>query len=450
MTKQLTRATKMRFKSSSKIFLCIILFILFPLAVQAEYPDYIIRFSGPENESAYNSYGTYWLSNHEIVIEGWYYNLNTRQIIPPYLNAFPLLSPYDGRTLVYLIEPYLYLSTIDLYSQGVPPLKIAELPPGTIFGMDSNFSFHMSWISDGEILIILFKNFPFGNFDDKRQNKIFIYSLSNSEFTEIGEDGLPDIIYFEYVFNTRSYTGNRIVINGREPEIPFGTSLLYQYTPETKKFTLRARLNELGFVDSGITPEFVYRNGKWVELIYDINIMDNGRVCYSLIDNDECIAFDSENRSVIKRVRLPFLSDGRYDTSFFSPDNSFLVVVIRPISPIYRNLVLEYLVFSETFQDSYLHSIYTKKPFGVINKKYEVPHGVDVVVSELFEGLPKDLKTSGTQQFLKDWIVLLNNKKLTNGETHLTAWDIPQTGSLLYILGRRDLTIIEIEANLNR
>jgi hypothetical protein len=87
-----------------------------------------------------------------------------------------------------LIDPYLYISTIDLYSQGILPVQIAELPSETIPRPDGVFSFYASWISGTDILIILFKDFPYKfNDNDRRQNKFFIYSDNNNQIIYEGQ-----------------------------------------------------------------------------------------------------------------------------------------------------------------------------------------------------------------------------------------------------------------------
>ncbi|MDR2841758.1 MAG: hypothetical protein LBV52_00985, partial [Spirochaetaceae bacterium] len=335
------------------IVLCCFYFwgILF-CANSLDRPAHSIQFTGSKNQ--FFSFDTvYWASNHEIILEDWYFNRNTDQFIPPYLGSFMALSPYDGKTLVYLSKKYFYLFDIDSYAKGIPPEK-TTFPAEIQFVLNNVQGACALWIDRNEILFVFFT----GDNDTEwgKIRKYIIYSTENCKFKIINEDKLEHASGLKYFTTLKNYTNNRIIIGGLYEEMPFDSYQLYDYIPKTNEFISKAEFSENGF-SSMISPEPVKINDEMVELYYDFNIMENNKSYYTTTYKNTFLVFDMATEKIINQYQIFTLPAWQYHgETLLSPNGFSFAVLVRDEIIDGRTThdpPLKYFIFDTRLESSY-------------------------------------------------------------------------------------------------
>jgi hypothetical protein len=419
-----------------KYFLvCAVLLIFpayFPYPLAADEPAHIITFSGKQNAANADYYleinAASWISNHELLADGWYFNRNTNRFIPPYLfRYFMEISPYDGKTGVFADETHVYLGDIDSYMNGIAPRAIPVPPelPRVNVG---------TWISADEILFLAAIHDEAWRYD-MESYRYLVFSPSNQTWKEIEAGGFK---YFGSIRSMRGAAHNRIVTGEHQPEIPFLVWRINQYLPETGGFTSDGReYSEMG--DRGGVSPF--------GIEYDVNLLEDGQVYYSGLIGRTCLIMLANIREFINSVVLPELPKGRrYSGSRLSPNGISLLTSARNTrsydKPFDTAGAPEFLVFDERVPHSYRWRINIKEEFGIREARYIFPLDIETLISLLF-GVNEKIQSSETRERMRDWLIFLNDGAISRQSDR---WIIPKRGSFLYMIGMGEETFrVEVE-----
>jgi hypothetical protein len=166
-------------------------------------------------------------------------------------------------------------------------------------------------------------------------------------------------------------------------------------------------------------------------------------VYYTTIANDECRIVDPETRENITIIMLPPLTDSRgYGLTALSQDGLSLLVY-----KIYHGEYAEeterrfskYLILETGItQVPYSLAITAQSKFGAYGS-YSRSYSIEEVLSELFSNVHiSRFDNNKNRDIIRKWLIFLNDTSPFDYRSDI--WAIPSTGSLLYILGIRDVT----------
>ncbi|GHV12032.1 hypothetical protein FACS189491_04320 [Spirochaetia bacterium] len=413
---------------------CSIMLLLCCISVlKAEEPVHTILFSSGESNASDDHYAemynTFWLSNHECVAYGWYFNRNTNRFIPPYFD-FPGISPYNGKTCFWHSADNLYLSDLDSYAQGLPPQTIPV--PAAVPRLDGA----AGWIGADEILFLSVVDDEYRLYNMEHYRYI-VYSVSKQTWKEIDGAAFPT---GGTVRGIRSYKDNLLLAATTEPEIPF---LIYQaarYDPKTESFSsdtdYRGGYSEMG--DRGGVSPF--------GITYDVNLLENGEVYFSGLIGRVCLIIEADVLEFTKSIILPELREGReYTFTRLSPNgNSLLTAAREPldfdadwnVKPSKPPVIY---IFDGRVSHSYRWTVHVKEDFGLKETQDFNSYTIDDMVKEVFRlySIPMD-ETS--QKRISAWMRIFNGPDGTDGNALKKIMIIPLRGSFLYMLGRGNET----------
>jgi hypothetical protein len=265
----------------NKKYVFVIVFINFLCILNAAEPVHRFGFYEKFNPSQ----GSYWLSNHEVVVNGWYFNRNTNRFIPPFAGGFMEFSPYNNKTGFYYSAQYIYLTDIEDYANGIPPSVIpipVNFPP---------LNGAAAWINSNEILFL--SRIP-GKEEERgfEKYKYIIYSLADNNWKELEGTGFD---YFGKIVSMYGSSENYFLLEELHPEIQFYIYRLMKYLPETGSFISYHEHSEVGD-RGGVSSSGIQ---------YEVNVIEGGKIYYSGIIDNICLVMNAEIYEFIKSIVFP-------------------------------------------------------------------------------------------------------------------------------------------------
>jgi hypothetical protein len=405
----------------NKKYVIAIVFINILCILHAVEPVHRFGFYGKLNPGQ----GSCWLSNHEVVVDGWYFNRNTNRFIPPYTGGFMELSPYNNKTGFYYSAQYIYLTDIEDYANGIPPRIIpipVNFPP---------LNGAAAWINSNEILFL--SRIP-GEEEDWGfdKYKYLTYSLADNTWKELKGMGFD---YFGKIVSMCGSGENYFLLEERHPEISFYIYRLMKYLPGTGSFISYHEHSEIG--GSGVSSSGIQ---------YEVNVIEGGDIYYSGIIDRTCLVRDACG-IFIKSIVFPDRPGTRgFRNAVLSP-NALSLMVVEGRDPVIgpesrEHPLTEVLIFDERIQQSYNWKIILNEEFGIEHAAYRIPYDAEVIISHLF--VKNSIQENDTtRDIIRKWIMFLNRHKT---EVKSNNWIIPKKGSFLYMLGLGNgLFNIEVE-----
>jgi hypothetical protein len=192
-----------------------------------------------------------------------------------------------------------------------------------------------------------------------------------------------------------------------------------------------------------ISPEPVKINDEMVELYYDFNIMENNKSYYTTTYKNTFFVFDTATEKIINQYQIFTLPAWQYyGETLLSPNGFSFAVLVRDEIIDGRTThdpPLKYFIFDTRLESSYSWTIDIKEEFGTWKKEYQSPYNIERLTDDLLLEIDCDLNDGELRQKLQKWLLFLNDAT-TENTSSLTKWVLPLKGSLLYMLGMKDLS----------